>query len=216
MDWDGTIVRSDYKDHIVEAHDQLADAAKSGDWDTVFETLGNRGLIDANSVRIGGKSRYSPLHQAAWRAESADIARRLLQLGAYRTIRNAAGERPIDIAGRRGAYHLIDDLRPQPKHPLEDWAVFGLEYHLHRHIQARLKDMLPDIQLRLPQIGPLTELTTPKFWFPVPGLYGGFDIELTGEHQLTVKSMCRVAGGWAETHEITPGASRLIDRGWDI
>jgi hypothetical protein len=76
--------------------------------------------------------------------------------------------------------------------------------------------MSPDVQLRMPQTGPLTEVDEPTMWFPVPGLYGGFSIELTGENVLTVKSWCRVVSGWAETWEITLGASRAIEVGWDI
>jgi hypothetical protein len=215
MEWDGIVLRSDYKPDIVEAHDKLADAAKSGDWVTVWELL-RTGIAGVNSVRVGGKGMFSPLHQAAWRGEPADIVRRLLEFGAYRTLRNADGERPIDIAGRKGAYHLIDDLRPRPAHELEDWVIHGLEYRLHRHIRDRLTGMLPDVHLRMPQIGPMIEETEPTMWFPVPGLYGGFSIALTGERVLTVKSWCRVVGGWAETWEITPASARAIEVGWDM
>jgi hypothetical protein len=213
--WECSVLRSERRDFEVEACDKLSDAAKTGDWATVWTML-CKGGVNANTVRMGGKSLYSPLHQAAWRCESAQIVRQLLDFGAYRTLHNADGERPIDLAGRRGAYHLVPDLRPRPKHELEDWVLYGLENQLHRHIRKRLKDILPDARLRMPQIGPLTEETEPKMEMLVSGLYGGFTIELTGEKALTVKSSSRVFDGWGETWEITPGQARRTTRDWDM
>ena len=54
--------------------------------------------------------------------------------------------------------------------------------------------------LRYPPVEILHEVRGKRVWFPVPGMYGGFDITLRHD-VLDVKSWCRVVGGSG------PGAS---------
>ncbi|AHH99894.1 ankyrin repeat domain-containing protein [Kutzneria viridogrisea] len=207
-EWDGVTLRSDYREEHVAKRDGLADAARDGNWPYVLEAVTGSGMV--NSTRVGGPSGYAPLHQAAWHGVRPDIAQRLLDLGAWRTLRTSDGERPVDIAVRKGHLLLAEVIRPRSEEDLSE-----LEHQLHELIRHRIPDLVTEHALRLPQIHVLTELTNPCLRFPVPGLYGGFSIELTGR-ELIVKSWCRVAGGWAQTHRVTSEGYELIESGWDL
>ena len=65
-----------------------------------------------NSSRSGGSSLYAPLHQAAHGGAPREIILKLIGLGAWRTLQNVRGERPVDIAERRGHAALLDVLTP--------------------------------------------------------------------------------------------------------
>ena len=47
---------------------------------------------------------------------SVGLQRRLVELGAWRTLRNARGERAVDVAGRLGHNHLLGVLKPAFRH----------------------------------------------------------------------------------------------------
>lgn len=213
VEWDGVGNRDSYREPIVVQRDRLADAAGEGRWPDVLALLRDRSW--ANCVRLGGTSGFTPLHQAAWHGAEVAVVLELIELGAWRTIRAANRQRPVDVAEEKGHRHLLDVLRPAPKHPLPDAVSAGMQEQLHLLIRGRIPKLYLENRLRLPQIEPLTELDEPKLWFPVPGLYGGFSIELGGA-ELTVRSWNRVHGGWAQTHRITRDTIQLVESGWDI
>ena len=212
-EWDGVTKRDDYREAMVADRDRLADAARDGRWPDVFALLREHPWV--NRGRVGGRSAFTPLHQAAWHGAPVDVVRKLLDLGAWRTIRAANGQRPLDVADERGHHHLRELLQPAPKHPLSDAVADGMREQLHLLIRGRIPELYEKSRLWLPQVEPLTELDEPTLWFPVPGLYGGFSIELS-DHELTVRSWCRVAGGWAQTHRVTRDTIQLLESGWDI
>lgn len=211
--WDGITRRSSLKDEWAAKRDRLADAARDGDWRTVF------GVLDkepewANCGRLEGRSGYAPLHQAAWHGAPAETAGRLLEYGAFRTLRASDATRPLDIAVSRGHRHLDALLRPEIRHPLPEDVIAGLRQHLHRLIRYRSggggagPDLATRHALRLPEVEALTELEVPDCWFPVPGMYGGFHIRLRGA-ELTVDSWCRVVGGSERTDRVTADGAYL-------
>ena len=67
--------------------------------------------------------------------------------------------------------------------------------------------------LRYPPVEILHEVPGQRLWFPVPGMYGGFDITLV-EDFLDVKSWCRVVGGSGQAHLITTEGAILVDEGF--
>lgn len=210
-EWDGATLRQTYRAEELRIRDQVADAARDGHWEQLFEILGHR----VNRIRPGGKEAFTPLHQAAWHGAPADVARKLIDLGAWRTVRNARGLTPQDIAVERGHAHLAEVLTPVIRHPLEDALVKDLENQLHLLIRGRSAELVLAWQLRLPRLGPLTELTEPKLIFPVPGQEGGFSIELRGD-VLRVASWNRAVRGWAQIHAVTRNSIQLTDDGWDL
>jgi hypothetical protein len=77
----------------------------------------------------------------------------------------------------------------------------------------RYADFLLRQQLRLPQLAPITELTVPKLWFPVPGRHGGIAIELHGT-ELMVRNSSR-AGGWSLVYRVTPSSIQFVEERLD-
>ena len=99
------------EENKISIEHQLADAAKAYNWQKVFEILGNQPNL-INSTRPGGKSRYTPLHQAAHGNALPKVIQKLMRMGASLTIRNAEDERAADIAERKEHRHLIQLLSP--------------------------------------------------------------------------------------------------------
>lgn len=171
----------------------------------------------ANSCRPGGKSLFAPLHQAAHAGAAVEVVHRLVELGAWRTLQNARGERPVDVAERKGHHHLREVLEPVLKHRVPHGVLLKIQFHFHQVIRGRIDRELPDHRLRLPELESLLELDRPQMWFPVPGMYGGFSyrLESTGvEAKLLSESWCRVVGGSGQRHEISSEGSRLVAEGF--
>ncbi|WP_329338927.1 ankyrin repeat domain-containing protein [Streptomyces sp. NBC_00663] len=219
--WDGTTRPDSLKDHYVTERHRLADAARDGDWATVFRVLDEvRAKVNAhwvNCTRLGGPSGYTPLHQAAWHGAPADVVQRLLALGAWRTLRTSDGSRATDLADRRGHRDLAVLLRPEIRHPLPYDELGALRRNLHRLIRHRAPekdgtDLATGQGLRLPEVEVLTELVRPACWFPVPGMYGGFLVELSGR-ELKVDSWIRVVGGSERTDRVTADGVHLQEGG---
>ncbi|WP_053667102.1 ankyrin repeat domain-containing protein [Streptomyces sp. MMG1121] len=200
--WDGVTRRSSFKDTYAAQRDRLADAARDGHWHTVFEIL-EKDRKAVNTARLEGRSGYTLLHQAAWHGASAETVGRLLEAGAWRTLRAGDGARAVDIAARRGHHHITAALCPEIRHPLPADVTGRLQYHLHRLIRHRAgledgSDLATQQGMRLPEVEVLTELSHPVCWFPVPGMYGGFKIRLS-DSELTVDSWIRIVGGSERT-----------------
>ncbi|MFJ5029813.1 ankyrin repeat domain-containing protein [Streptomyces sp. NPDC088560] len=204
--WDGVTRRSSLKDEYAALRDRLADAARDGHWHNVLALLGeNRDWV--NTARLEGRSGFTPLHQAAWHGASAETVERLLEAGAWRTLRTGDGTRAVDVAAQRGHHHITAPLCPDIRHPLPADVTGRLQYHLHRLIRHRAgleggTDLATQQGMRLPEVEVLTELAHPVCWFPVPGMYGGFKIALSGR-ELTVDSWIRVVGGSERTDVVT-------------
>lgn len=52
-----------------------------------------------------------------------------------------------------------------------------------------------------------------QVWFAIPGMYGGFAIELR-RRVVLADSWSRVVGGSGTTHVIAPGLTVVVDRGF--
>ena len=214
--WDGITRAEGLDEDAMRVRHALADAARGADWPLVFELLAaHRELV--NSTRLNGSSRYTPLHQAAHGDAPVEVIRRLVHLGAWRSLRNARGERAVDVAERCGHRRLIGALTPEYRRdvPLED--LRNIQLHFHIVIQGRAKALIREHALRLPELEPLLELASPHTWFPVPGMYGGFSYELkVSELPVTLvsESWSRVVGGSGQRHEITTVGSRLVEEGF--
>jgi hypothetical protein len=214
--WDGVTRNEGLSPEAVRMRQSLADAARDYDWPRVFEELSRHPEL-LNSARTGGASGFAPLHQAAHGGAPVEVAERLIALGAWRTLQNARGERPLDVAERRGHQHLRGVLTPQYRHTVPLGVLSKIQAHFHAVIRGRIDEPLPDHHLRLPELEPLLELEQPRMWFPVPGMYGGFSYRLDRagvEALLVSESWCRVVDGSGQRHEITSTGSRLVEEGF--
>jgi hypothetical protein len=214
--WDGTTRAESLSDRARAARQRLADCAKRYEWNDVFEVLAEHPQL-VNSARPGGISWYAPLHQAAHGGAPVPIVDRLLATGAWRSLRTAAHERPVDIADRLGHTHLLDRLRPDRRIDLAPDVLQTIQHHFQEVIRGRAHQLVDEHQLRLPELEVLLEMSEPKAWFAVPGMYGGFSFWLETEHdqvQLVTESWSRVVGGSGQRHIVTPDGSRLVDEGF--
>jgi hypothetical protein len=214
--WDGITRAETLNEWAASARSALADAAKGGNWSRVFELVSEHGEF-VNSWRPGGKSLYAPLHQAAYAGAPVEVVRRLIEMGAWRTLQNARGERPVDVAERKGHNHLLQVLEPVYRHRVPIGVLLKIQCHFHEVIRGRAEQLVQEHALRLPELEPLLELDRPQMWFAVPGMYGGFSYRLESagvEAKLVSESWCRVADGSGQRHEITCEGSRLVEEGF--
>ena len=214
--WDGVTKSRTLKDEAHALSQQLAAAAKSYNWYDALALLSQHPRL-INTTRPDGVSLYAPLHQAAHGGASTDVVKQMLKLGAWRTLQNARGERPVDIAQARNHQHLIAILRPRYKHDVPLGVLLKIQQNFHDVIRGRAKKLVEEHNLRLPELEPLLELEQPQMWFAVPGMYGGFSysLEVQGVNaKLVASSWCRVMGGSGQRHEITSRGSQLVEEGF--
>ena len=193
---------------------KLANSAKSYDWPAVLQILDQYPSF-INAWRLGGKSWYTPLHQAAHGGAPAEIAQELVERGAWRTLPTANGERPYDIALRRGHHHLLPLLSPVYKHHVPLEILAKLQANFHTVIRVRAEALIAKYKLRLPELEPLLEIEEPIMLFTVPEMYGGFNywLEASGPNaKLISHSWSRVVGGSGQYHMITSEGSQLMDK----
>ncbi|MGK5443253.1 hypothetical protein ACSNN7_15760 [Micromonospora sp. URMC 105] len=216
--WDAITRAESLSEWAVKARHELADRARSYDWAGVFDLLGNPRYADwANATRPGGRSWYAPLHQAAYAGAPVDIAARLIELGAWRALRTTDGERPLDIAHRRGHQHLQETLEPPRLIDVPDHELRPIQELFHGLIRARAGKLVDEHRLRLPELEVLLETPGGASGFSVPGMHGGFTFALVvedGRARLTTESWSRVVGGSGQRHQITADGVTLIEEGF--
>lgn len=214
--WDGIVGDDVLHEDAAKVRHQLADAAKNFEWGRLTAMLREqRDLV--NTTRPGGTSLFAPLHQAAYGGAPISVVEELLQLGAWRTLQNARGERPIDVAERRGHRHLLGVLEPRLLRHVPSGVLLKVQEHFHAVIQGRAPEQTRGRSLRLPELEPLLELEPGEVWFAVPGMTGGFAYDLRSigvEAMLETESWSRVVGGSGQRHEITSAGSRLVEEGF--
>src|ERR1700722_3377453 len=104
--WDGTVLRQSISPEVVVIREQLTHAAKTKDWNVLLGVLNNEiqnghGNF-VNSECIDNRSSFTPLHHAADKNAPVDVLTQLIGLGAFRSVISSSGERPFDIAVRKG------------------------------------------------------------------------------------------------------------------
>jgi hypothetical protein len=194
----------------------LASYAKEYNWHAVLKVLAARPEL-VNATRPGSKTLYAPLHQAAHGGAEINVVSQLISLGAWRTLRNAKGAWPLDIAKEKGHAHLLDILEPVHKRSVPEQTLARMQGRFHDLIREVAKDLIFSQSIRLPELEPMLEFERMNFWFPVPGMYGGFYYWLVfdgPEARLTVQSWCRVTEGSGRQHDITEQSTTLVDKGF--
>lgn len=100
--WRGILDPDLLFDDDVSAGHELADAAKVGDWPTVFDLLDDVELhVDINWWRPGGTTWFTVLHHAAWHCAPNEVAAELIRRGALKSLTDARG-RPPTTSGANG------------------------------------------------------------------------------------------------------------------
>jgi hypothetical protein len=212
--WDGVIRRATVPGWSTGARIDLALAAQAYDWWTVFDLIRQHPHF-VNSSRPDEPSWFAPLHRAADSGVVPEIANRLIAAGAWRALRTASGERPVDVARRRGHEHLLAALEPPCRLSISPDALETLQKQFHELIRQRMRQFEVTHELRLPELEVLVELERAELWFPIPGMYGGFHLRLEsgdGGPRLLASSWSRTVSGSEEHHEITEAGTRTVAR----
>jgi hypothetical protein len=233
--WLGILDPTPVRDEVVAASHRLADAAKFGDWSTVFDLLDDpQSCVDINWWRPGGPGWFTVLHQAAWHGVPADMASELIRRGALRSLKDSRGHTaydiccqkdlasanvPKDVAAQHHTYSALREryLKPPPS-PLPPATIRALDRHLTGVVDGRIRSVFDDGRdpqqvLRYPPVGILHEVPGQRLWFPVPGMYGGFEITLVKDF-LEVTSWCWNVGRSGQHHLITSAGVMLVAEGF--
>jgi hypothetical protein len=208
--WDGVIRRATVPGWATGARIDLALAAQAYDWWAVFDLIRQHPHF-VNSSRPDEPSWYAPLHRAADSGVVPEIANRLIAAGAWRALRTSAGERPVDVARRRGHHHLVATLEPPRRIDVPAELLESLQKQFHELIRHRMREFRITHELRLPELEVMLELERPELWFPIPGMYGGFHFRLEAA-RLLASSWSRIVSGSEEHHEITDSGTRTVAR----
>lgn len=217
-EWPGVLTAKVLHEYDVNFRNELADAAKAYDWGKTLEILSTDPSL-INATQLNGRSLDSPLHQAAHGGAPVEVVQKMIEIGAWRTLKNANGDRPVDISRREKHEHLIQILEPVYKRHIPYETLQKIQEQFHQLICARMNYLgkIEESGLRLPELEPLLEIEEPKMWFSVPGMYGGFRYWLDSEGHdavLTSESWCRIFGGSGQRHEITSKICKLVEEGF--
>lgn len=210
--WQGVLDPDALNDALVDSAARLADAAKAGRWDTVFDLVENDLWGDPNRWRIDGRSWFAPLHQVAWHGAPVDVAERLLRAGAWRSLRTADGDRPIDIARRRGHDHLLETLAVRDLSTGAQAKYAAWDSRLVDLIAERTR-MLDPVRFRPVPTELMVSEQMENLWVSYPGMYGGFNL-FVHRGRLLVESWSRIAGGSGQAHVITESGCVLVEEGF--
>lgn len=210
--WPGVTDTDALNARHVENVDLLADAAKAGKWDETFRLIESDHWLSANHWRITGRSWFAPLHQAAWLGAPVEVVEELIRRGAWRSLRNADGDRPVEVAQQQGHAHLIEALTVHVPSEREQQRYAAWDSHLARLIAERTERINTVEMRQIPtEIIALEQLET--LYFGYPGMYGGFSISVHKE-RLFVESWSRVVGGSGQAHVITESGCVLVEEGF--
>lgn len=196
--------------------------ARNGDWPKVFETL-QAGQDDSpkptwpylNACCPFHDAKYAFLHFAAHLGAPLEVVERMLEMGAWRTLQNAQGERPVDVARKCSHTHLLAVLEPQYKRQVPLGVLLKIQEHLHAAIRKwdNLGPRIDKYGLRLPQLEPMLEVDSVQFRFEVFWWAGGFNYELVAEG-VKAKLICfgasRVSGGTEGKIEVTSAGVKSL------
>ncbi len=214
--WEGLTHSETLGKEAVRRRQELAAAARDYDWQHVLALVSqNPDLV--NATRPDGSSLYAPLHQAAHGGAPVEIVNKLIGLGAWRTLQNIRGERPVDVAERCGHRHLFGILAPDLKRWIPQGVLLKIQAHFHAVINGRAQMQVLEHKLRLPELEPMLEFDDLQFWFPVPGMAGGFSYRFETDGvtaKLVSESWCRMVVGSGERHEVTSAGGLLVAKGF--
>ena len=197
-------------------------SARDGDWAKVLEivpiyenSVTERCWPVVNACCPFHGSQYSLLHFAAHLGAPKEIVSRLLEMGAWRSLQNARGERPVDLARKHNHGHLSSILEPEYKRYVPLGILLRMQERFHEALRRwdNLHRMFDKYRFRLPQLEPMLEVEPVEFRFAVETWVGGFNYELV-EDGLDPRLICfgasRVSGGTVGKIEVTPAGVKSL------
>lgn len=221
-EWHCTTRSEHLNDWAADIRREIHHAAQRHQWETLLDILtSGSGSQWVNAVHLDDSSFDTPLHEVARGGATEYVAKKLIELKAFRAIRNAQGHYPIDAARIAGQTHLYSILEPNLDAHVSPQELVSIQTHFYALIHERVPKLgNPGYQsLRLPELEPLLDTNISEIWTSIPGMYGGFrywlEIEENAVKVLT-ESHSRIVGGSEQRHEIDRNGFRLVAAGyWD-
>lgn len=202
-DWNAVTLETTLKYGWGQNQIAFAQAAKACQWQEVLAML-ETGAGNPNSYQLDQPGFNTALHYAAADGAPREVIEKLIEWGGWRTLPNAQGKRPLDLAIEHGHQHLLGMLLPQLLHDVEWQRLQLIQFFFHRFLGE--SELVSQHHLRLPELSVLLELPTPKMWFPVPGQYGNciYWLDMQREQPVLItESTCRIVGGPVPRREIS-------------
>lgn len=204
MEYPINVFTSVLREDLVQKNKTIADDSYSYAWPALFDELKTNPTM-VNSCRLptddcAHAKLYTPLHQAANGKASIEVFQKLIELGASKTLKTATGSTAYDIAKRAGLSEDILKLIEIPEEIVKiESDIQKMEAGLHKTIIEVAGSLITKNGQQLPQLSFLYEFR--EFWYPVPGMYGGFSVSKHAKG-VQAESWCRVAGGSGKCHVI--------------
>jgi Ankyrin repeats (many copies) len=226
--WPGTLDAKFLPPKMRLEGNRLAGFAKAGDWPEVFMVLDDeRDWVVPYQWRPGGKEWFTVLHQAAWHGAPDHIVDKLIKRGALRSLRDAKGRLPIDVACQQDHPQLIPKLKP-PKPAVHPELLSQMNAPLNELIYGFGPDLVGESNplgakkpgdvlrkiLRCPPVEILPELPRQRLWFPIPGTEAGFRVTLLQGFLEVVSWSAELKGFTLPTHVVTPTQILPVDSGF--
>ena len=92
-------------------------------------------------------------------------------------------------------------------------TLTAIQNNFHALIRKRGASIENIMELPLPDLKVFIESGKKEEYFPVPGMYGGFNYRFEGDganSKLITESWCRVVEGSGQRHEITSSGTKLV------
>ncbi len=213
--WDGLLSSRNLKPYYAANRRLFSLAAENNEWEKLFY-IHQHCSVNINDWKLDDPSFNTPLHLAVERRAPVEVIRELVRLGAWRSLVNAAGERPCDIAARQNNHELAEELKPVFIYPTDDAEIQQIQKHIHRIILERGARFLESLPLRLPEISVMLEKPKSELWFAIYGMYGGFSLKFEYDNELLLisSSWSRIIEGSGRRHYVTARHAELGDSGF--
>ena len=214
-EWDGVTKSKTTNDERDSKLNNLFQLVEECDWNKIIREIKKSPEL-INSIKPDGINGFTLLHYAAVNNINVNFVKQLLKYGAWKTIRSFDGDTAFDIAERLSNTAVVSILKPEYKIIIPHKEVRILEKYFHELIYEITEGLVIENSLRLPQLEVLLELGEVCMWFPVPGMYGGFNFYFTnmnGDFKLVSESWSRIVGESEQKHEISLNGILLVDEG---
>ncbi|RUS30268.1 hypothetical protein BC938DRAFT_479634 [Jimgerdemannia flammicorona] len=124
--WDGVTLSKTFSALESIHRHSLFNAAEQSYWTAVLRD-GSR----INETLLDSSSFDTMLHQAASHGAPLRVVRKIVVMGAWRTLRNARGQKPVDVARSLGHTHLVDALEPVCRRSVPEDLLRQIEANFH-------------------------------------------------------------------------------------
>lgn len=210
--WNGTTKYGTYSKDYESTVQTMFKKLKSCDWDSVIE-IASRDIGLVNCIRPGSDSWYTILHGAARGGASHEVVKKIIELGAFLTMKTSNGETASDLAQKFGHDDLIPLLTPKFCFEIDQNALKSMESNFHSLIRKKTEDLISKHSLRLPDLNILIEIPqNEKIYYPIPGMMGGvlFSFKIKDKRAfLNVQIESRMWGG-ADYYEVSEDGFHLL------